>query len=65
MEALPAIRSGRITCGGFLRIYGEELDLGIGVTSILSLTPISLVARLTTEGTYSKDEPPIASPTGL
>ena len=52
-------------CGRFLRIDGYELDLAIGVTSILSSNPFSLAAQLTNDGTYSKDELPMASPTGI
>ena len=40
---------------------GDELDLGIGVTSILACNPISLAARFATEGTNSNDELPAAS----
>ena len=42
VEALPANRFGLVTCGGFLRIDGDELDFGIGVTSILSFNPQAL-----------------------
>ena len=52
-------------CRGWWKIDGEELDLGIGVVSILSFPLPSLAARLTTEGTNSKDELPTASPTGV
>ena len=65
VDALPATRFGLITCRGWWKIDGEELDLRFGVVSILSLTPLSLAARLTTEGTYSNDELPTASPTGV
>ena len=52
-------------CVGLWRIDGEELDLMIGIASILPSGPISLAARLSVEGTYSKDELPTAFPTGV
>ena len=50
-EALPATRFGLKTCFGLLSIHGDEMDLATGVTSILSLNPVALVARLAEEGT--------------
>ena len=51
-------------CRGLWRIEGDELDLGIGVTSILSFNPTSLAARFVIEGTYKK-KLPTASPIGI
>ena len=45
-------------------MLGDELDLGIGVKSMLSLNPVALVARLAEEGTTSNDEPSRAPPPG-
>ena len=50
---------------GFPRATGDELDLLIGVTSMLSSNPDALAGWLAVEGTTSKDEPSTASPSGL
>ena len=54
-----------VTCEGWCRIDGIEIDRAIGIVSILSSTPLSLAARLSTEGIHSNEELPTAFPTGV
>ena len=46
-------------------MLGDELDLAVGVTSILSSNPDALVARLAEERINSRDEPSITPPIGF
>ena len=50
---------------GLWRTDGEKLDRKIGMVSVLSLSPLSLAARSTADGTTSNDELPTALPTGV
>ena len=53
-----------MNCEGSWIIDGDEFDRNMGTVSMLSSKPLSLAARSLADGSSSKDELPIAAPTG-